>query len=79
MRIFALKTANIHLYGKSICIRNVVHTDFGSKAVMEEYYFGSKSNIARIKEALLDRELIETDQDGVYLEDPVFRMWFNKK
>ena len=79
MRIFARKTANIHLYGKSICIRNVVHTDFGNKAVMEEYNFGSKSNIARIKEALLDRELIETDQDGVYLEDPVFRMWFNKK
>ena len=46
---------------------------------MEEYNFGSKSNIARIKEALLDRELIETDQDGVYLEDPIFRMWFNKK
>ena len=46
---------------------------------MEEYNLGSKSNIARIKEALLDRELIETSQDGVYLEDPVFRMWFNKK
>ena len=37
------------------------------------------TRIARIKEALLDRELIETDQDGVYLEDPVFRMWFYKR
>jgi hypothetical protein len=46
---------------------------------MEEYNFGSKSHIARIKDSLLDRELIETDQDGVYLEDPVFMMWFNKK
>jgi hypothetical protein len=62
---------------RAVC--NGVHTDFGSKSVMEEYNLGSKSNIARIKEALLDRELIETDQDGVYLEDPVFRMWFNKK
>ena len=62
---------------RAVC--NGVHTDFGSKAVMEEYNFGSKSNIARIKEALLDRELIETSPNGVYLEDPVFRMWFNKK
>jgi hypothetical protein len=62
---------------RAVC--NGVHTDFGSKAVMEEYNLGSKSNIARIKEALLDRELIETDQDGVYLEDPIFRMWFNKR
>lgn len=62
---------------RAVC--NGVHTDSGSKSVMEEYNLGSKSNIARIKEALLDRELIETDQDGVYLEDPVFRMWFNKK
>ena len=62
---------------RAVC--NGVHTDFGSKAVMEEYNFGSKSNIARIKEALLDRELIETSQDGVYLEDPVFRMWFNQR
>ena len=62
---------------RAVC--NGVHTDFGSKAVMEDYNLGSKSNIARIKEALLDRELIETDQDGVYLEDPVFRMWFNKR
>ena len=62
---------------RAVC--NGVHSDFGSKAVMEEYNLGSKSNIARIKEALLDRELIETDLDGVYLEDPVFRMWFNKR
>ena len=62
---------------RAVC--NGVHSDFGSKSVMEEYNLGSKSNIARIKEALLDRELIETSQDGVYLEDPVFRMWFNKK
>ena len=61
---------------RAVC--NGVHSDFGSKSVMEEYNLGSKSNIARIKEALLDRELIETSQDGVYLEDPVFRMWFNQ-
>ena len=62
---------------RAIC--NGVHTDFGSKAVLEEYNLGSKSNISRIKESLLDKELIETDADGVYLEDPVFKMWFKRE
>lgn len=59
---------------RAIC--NGVHTDFGSKAILEEYNLGSKSNISRIKTALRDRELIEINKDGIYLEDPVFQMWF---
>ena len=62
---------------RAIC--NGVHFDFGSKAILEEYNLGSKSNISRIKESLLDKELIETDADGVYLEDPVFKMWFKRE
>ena len=62
---------------RAIC--NGVHSDFGSKAVLEEYNLGSKSNISRIKESLLDKELIETDASGVYLEDPVFKMWFKRE
>lgn len=62
---------------RAIC--NGVHSDFGSKAVLEEYNLGSKSNISRIKESLLDKELIETDASGVYLEDPIFKMWFKRE
>lgn len=35
--------------------------------------------ISRIKESLLDKELIETDVSGVYLEDPIFKMWFKRE
>jgi len=56
-----------------------VHTDFGSKAILEEYHLGSKSNISRIKTALRDRELIVIEEDGVYLEDPIFQKWFTKE
>lgn len=61
---------------RAIC--NGIHSDFGSKAVMEEYNLGSKSNISRIKSALRDRELIEITKDGIYMEDPVFKMWFKR-
>lgn len=56
-----------------------VHTDFGSKAVLEEYNLGTKSNISRIKTALLERELIDVTEDGIFLEDPVFKLWMNRK
>ena len=55
-----------------------VHTDFGSKAVLEEYNLGTKSNISRIKTALLARELIDVTSDGVFLEDPVFKLWMSR-
>lgn len=55
-----------------------VSSDFGSKAILENYSLGSKSNISRIKSALQDKEMIDFDNDGVYLEDPVFKIWFKR-
>ena len=56
-----------------------VSSDFGSKAVLEKYNLGSKSNISRIKSTLQDKEMIDFQQDTVYLEDPVFKIWFKRK
>ena len=50
----------------------------GSKAVLENYNLGTKSNISRIKAALQDKEMIDYDKDGLYLEDPVFKIWFKR-
>lgn len=56
-----------------------IHTDFGSKRVTSQYPLGTKSNIARIKKALMERELIEERTDGVFLSDVVFEKWFNRE
>ena len=56
-----------------------IHTDFGSKRVTSLYPLGTKSNIARIKKALMERELIEERTDGVFLSDVVFEKWFNRE
>ena len=56
-----------------------VHSDFGSKAVLEAYNLGSKSNVSRIKTTLREREIIDIVKDQVQLEDPVFRLWFQQK
>lgn len=58
---------------RAIC--DGVHSDFGSKAILEQYNLGTKSNVSRIKTALRDRELIDITPDGIFLEDPVFGLW----
>ena len=56
-----------------------VSSDFSSKAILETYNLGSKSNVSRIKGALQDKEMIDFDKDSVYLEDPVFKIWYKRK
>ena len=55
-----------------------VTSDFGSKAILETCNLGSKSNISRIKSALQDKEMIDFDKNTVYLEDPVFKIWYKR-
>ena len=56
-----------------------VISEFGSKKILETYNLGSKSNISRIKTTLQEKEMINVDKDNVYLEDPVFKLWFKRK
>ena len=62
---------------RAIC--NGIHSNFGSKAVLEEFNLGGKSNITRIKNTLRNREIIEIDKNNVFIEDPLFRIWFKRQ
>lgn len=55
-----------------------VHSDFASKSIIEKYNLGSKSNIARLKASLEDKELVETTKGVTTLCDPVFALWFQR-
>lgn len=56
-----------------------VHEDFGKTNIREEYNLGSHSNIVRIKTALIEKELIETRSDGVFIADPVMKKWLSSR
>lgn len=56
-----------------------VHQDFGEKLIREEFNLGSNSNIARLKKALIDRDLIDSDGRSVIISDPVFSIWFKRR
>lgn len=49
--------------------------DFTSAALLKKYNLGSKSNISRIQETLVKKELIEKTGRTVTFSDPVFRLW----
>ena len=56
-----------------------VHSGFTALAVTETYPLGSKSNIDRIKKALIDKELITLEKDGIFIADCVFELWFKRE
>ncbi len=56
-----------------------VHSGFTAQTITETYPLGSKSNIDRIKKALIDKELITLKKDGIFIADCVFELWFKKE
>lgn len=54
-------------------------SDFGEKEVRERFDLGSPSNLPRLKNALLERDLIELDGRNVFLSDPLFKRWLEER
>lgn len=56
-----------------------VEDGYASTKVRDEYDLGTASNITRIKTALIEKELIETDGRRCFITDPVLELWLRKK
>lgn len=56
-----------------------VHNNFGIKEVREDYHLGSPSNIVRIKTALQEREIIDINDKGTFISDPVMEKWMQSR
>jgi len=53
-------------------------TSFTSMDTMKKYDLGSVSNIRRIKEALIQKEIIDIFQGNPGFLDPLYKLWFLK-
>ena len=56
-----------------------IYNGFSSKKVDDIYPIGTKSDVERIKNALLEKEIITLNKDGVFLADSVFEVWFKRE
>ena len=52
-----------------------VHNGFTKKDILVKYQLGTSSNIKRLKESLLQKDLIDIESGEVMIPDPVFRQW----
>ena len=77
--LFVEQTANLTSYQLNLirAICQGYHQDFGSKEVTSRFELGTKSNLAKLKKALVEREIVEITESGIYIADPLFERWFS--
>lgn len=78
--LFTAQTEHLTTYQLNFlrAIASGVQTNLSSAEVRESYHLGSYSNIARIKQSLVQAELINIETDGVYFADPILLQWFRR-
>ena len=78
--LFVEQTANLSSYQLNLirAICSGYHTDFGKQEVTSRFALGTRSNLPKLKKALIDREFIDETESGLFLSDPLFVIWFNK-
>ena len=79
--LFQSETENLSAYQMNFlkAVIDGIHSKFSSKEIILKNYLGTSANIVRLKSALLQKELIETDGKEIILADPVFGVWFKKE
>lgn len=79
--LFQSETENLSAYQMNFlkAVIDGVHSKFSSKEIIQKYNLGTSANIVRLKSALLQKELIDTDGKDTVLADPVFGLWFKKE
>ena len=40
---------------------------------------GTRSNIPKMIKSLTEREIIESNEDGTFIADPLFKLWFKRE
>ncbi len=55
------------------------HDDFGKAEVTSMFNLGTRSNLPKLKKALIEREIIEVTETGCYIADPLFKLWFSSE
>ena len=78
--LFAQQIEGLSAYQMNLlrAIRDGHHHSFSSREIMAEYDFGTKSNVNRILNTLIEKEIIDTNDGKTDFSDAVFRLWFRK-
>jgi len=53
--------------------------DYGMESVRTEFHLGSSSNISRLKQTLIGKDVIDSNMRELSIPNPVFRMWLSRR
>lgn len=56
-----------------------IRSGYNEKRVRSAYDIGSPSNIVRLRDALIERDIIYSEMKQLYMTDPVFALWFKHR
>ena len=56
-----------------------VHSGYNEKKVRTQFDLGSPSNMVRLRNALIERDIIYSEMRQLYITDPVFTLWFRQR
>ena len=56
-----------------------VQSEFTSQEILQKYQLGTSANLSRIKNSLINKELIEIEKKQVTIPDPVMKVWLEKE
>ena len=79
--LFVEQTANFSTYQLNLlrAICRGYHGDLGTKEVTNQFYFGTRSNLPKLKKTLIEREIVEQTEQVLYIADPLFKVWFSRE
>ena len=56
-----------------------IHSGYNEKKVRSQFDLGSPSNMVRLRDALIERDIIYSEMRQLYITDPVFTLWFRQR
>ena len=56
-----------------------IHSGYNEKKVRALFDLGTPSNMVRLRDALIERDIIYSEMRQLYLTDPVFSLWFRQR
>ena len=56
-----------------------IHSGYNEKKVRNQFDLGSPSNMVRLRDALIERDIIYSEMRQLYITDPVFTLWFRQR
>lgn len=79
--LFTEKTERLTTYQLNFlrAILDDVHDGFSKSDIRDTYNLGSPTNIVRIKDALIEKEIIDITDKGVFFADPILMHWLRRK